>query len=214
MKHEELKDALAPMSSPNRRIKNNLADASTYLADLTASHGSAERKQLAEQALPGMLEAILKDIDELNAQAEKLRGAIMGAPQEVTLTHAAREALSYIITTATEGGDYTREDFRKWTDYRYNDEPNGRFYAEVTVHPNADIQNLMESPDCMNPIRMTPEELGKRLKHVMDHGKTNPEQRRIIYRLLDGDEDVAGECDVIDAGCLMQLAVYGEVIYG
>jgi len=130
-------------------------------------------------------------------------------PDPLTITQAAREALSYIICTATEGGHYTKEDFRRWEKYVHRDEEGGRFYAEVTVIPNDDVEGIP-----LDPIRMTPEELGKRLHHALEHGKVVPKHRSIILRLLDGDEDIAGECDVIDAGVMMQLAVYGEVVYG
>jgi hypothetical protein len=36
----------------------------------------------------------------------------------------------------------------------------------------------------------------------------------LIARLIAGDEDAAGEADVIDSGALLQIAVYGEVIFG
>jgi hypothetical protein len=48
------------------------------------------------------------------------------------LSDKALEAFSFIIVTATEGGEYTRSDYRKWTDYKHGDTDKG-FRAEVTV---------------------------------------------------------------------------------
>lgn len=134
----------------------------------------------------------------------------------------ALEALSYIIVTATEGGHYTREDFRKWTAYKHGDTllasmVNGSlvsekyFRAEVTVTPQKEA--LAEGIPA-TPIRLTPEELGCRLFHRLLDPKMTAHHRALIANLIAGDEDAAGEADVIDAGALLQIAVYGDVIFG
>jgi hypothetical protein len=130
----------------------------------------------------------------------------------------ALEALSYIIVTATEGGHYTREDFRKWEKYKHGDTEKG-FRAEVTVYPSkAALDNgaLLDDPHGLltKPIRLTPEELGRRLFLRLLDPKMAAHHRALIARLLAGDEDAAGEADVIDSGALLQIAVYGEVIFG
>jgi hypothetical protein len=138
-------------------------------------------------------------------------------PSNKPLKPEAIEALSYIITTATEGGEYTRDDFRIWRNYKHGDDEHGRFNAEVTVIPNDDVDGIPHTP-----IRMTPQELGRRLllaverNEIQDsgHPKVREHHRLMIARLAQGDQDIAGECDVVDAGALMQIAVYGEVVYG
>jgi hypothetical protein len=159
--------------------------------------------------LTDMADSLVKHADELRKLAEPVRRVF---------TPAGLEALSYIITTATEGGHYTREDFRIWRNYKHGDTgEGGRFHAEVTVIPNDDVEGIPHTP-----IRMTPEELGNRLldaferNEVEDDGrlKVRPHHALMIARLVNGDEEIAGECDVIDAGALMQIAVYGEVVYG
>lgn len=134
----------------------------------------------------------------------------------------ALEALSNIIVTATEGGHYTREDFRVWKDYKHGDTllasmVNGSlvsekyFRAEVTVSPSPDAHpENAQLPD----IRLTPEELGRRLFLRLLDPKMAAHHRALIARLLAGDEDAAGDADVIDSGALLQIAVYGEVIFG
>lgn len=134
----------------------------------------------------------------------------------------ALEALSNIIVTATEGGHYTRDDFREWKNYKHGDTlrasmVNGSlvsekyFRAEVTVSPSPDAHpENAQLPD----IRLTPEELGGRLfLHLLDP-KMAAHHRALIARLLAGDEDAAGDADVIDSGALLQIAVYGEVVFG
>lgn len=125
----------------------------------------------------------------------------------------ALEALSYVIVTATEGGHYTREDFRAWTKYKHGETDKG-FRAEVTVTPSRDA--LPDAcPNCpVTPIRLTPEELGRRLFLRLLDPKIVAHHRAFIARLIAGDEDVAGEMDVIDSGAMLQIAVYGEVIFG
>lgn len=130
----------------------------------------------------------------------------------------ALEALSYIIVTATEGGHYTREDFRKWEKYKHGDTEKG-FRAEVTVYPSkAALDNgaLLDDPHGLltKPIRLTPEELGGRLFRRLLNPKMAGHHRAFIARLIAGDEDVSGEMDVIDSGAMLQIAVYGEVIFG
>lgn len=122
----------------------------------------------------------------------------------------ALEALSYIIVTATEGGEYTREDFRKWTTYKHGETDKG-FRAEVTVHP---WPNVLPEGIPAEPMRVTPEELGSRLFRRLLDPKMAGHHRAFIARLIAGDEDVAGEMDVIDSGAMLQIAVYGDVIFG
>ncbi|CAB4149929.1 hypothetical protein UFOVP549_16 [uncultured Caudovirales phage] len=124
------------------------------------------------------------------------------------LSDKALEALSYVIVTATEGGHYTREDYAEWTTYKHGDTEKG-FRAEVTLHPNDDVEGIS-----LEPIRMTPEELGKRLAERFNLDKMPSHHALMILRLLAGDEDIAGEMDVIDSGAILQVAVYGETIYG
>jgi hypothetical protein len=154
--------------------------------------------------------------DEIESIARAIAAVEAKLPSNRALTPAALEGLSYIITTATEGGEYTRDDFRIWRDYKHGDDKDGRFHAEVVVVPNDDM------PGPCTPIRMTAAELGRRLLLAVERSevdetgryKVQPHHRLMIARLTEGDEDVAGECDVVDAGALMQIAVYGEVIYG
>jgi hypothetical protein len=128
------------------------------------------------------------------------------------LTDAQITALSYVITTATEGGIYTREDYREWTEYKHGDYGVGGQYfrAEVTLHPNTD-DGIEISGD---PIRMTAEEFARRLKPYVADPKIASHHRAMIARLLAGDDDIAGEMDVVDSGAVLQIAVYGEVVYG
>jgi hypothetical protein len=127
-----------------------------------------------------------------------------------TFSEKALEALSYIIVTATEGGHYTREDFSCWKKYKHGETDKG-FRAEVTVSPSPDAHpENAQLPD----IRLTPEELGRRLFLRLLDPKMAAHHRALIARLIAGDEDAAGEADVIDSGALLQIAVYGEVIFG
>jgi hypothetical protein len=139
------------------------------------------------------------------------------------LSDKALEALSYIIVTATEGGHYTSEDFSCWKKYKHGDsfsvttDGNGQkisssyFRAEVTVSPSPDAHpENAQLPD----IRLTPEELGRRLFLRLLDPKITGHHRALIARLIAGDEDAAGEADVIDSGALLQIAVYGEVVFG
>lgn len=123
-----------------------------------------------------------------------------------TLSNEALEALSYVITTATEGGSYTRDDFRKWTKYRHGDTPEG-FRAEITVFPNDDVEGLS-----LDPVTLTPEELARRLWGVLTAPATPNKFRADIASILFGGD--YGDGDVIRDGALLQLAVYGDIIYG
>lgn len=122
----------------------------------------------------------------------------------------ALEALSNVIVTATEGGEYTRSDFYHWKKYKHGETDKG-FRAEVTVSPSPDAHpENAQLPD----IRLTPEELGRRLFLRLLDPKIAAHHRAFIARLIAGDEDVAGEMDVIDSGAMLQIAVYGEVVFG
>jgi hypothetical protein len=139
----------------------------------------------------------------------------MHNPDQPTITlpafsDKALEALSYIIVTATEGGEYTRSDFSCWKKYKHGETDKG-FRAEVTVSPSPDAHpENAQLPD----IRLTPEELGRRLFLRLLDPKMAAHHRALIARLIAGDEDAAGDADVIDSGALLQIAVYGEVIFG
>jgi hypothetical protein len=204
---DALREALRRVPYLGRDVKNSATNTASAIEDLSSPY--AERRDFANKALPATVAAILRDIGELEALGKQIREAMGEKPAVPVLTPEASEALSYIITTATEGGDYTREDFRTWRDYKHGDEGGGRFYAEVTVIPNDDEPGV----PC-TPVRLTPEELGRRLRLALDSADTMAEHRLMIARLLEGDEDVAGEMDVIDSGAMFQLAVYGKVIYG
>ena len=122
----------------------------------------------------------------------------------------ALEALSNVIVTATEGGHYTREDFSCWKKYKHGETDKG-FRAEVTVSPSPDAHpENAQLPD----IRLTPEELGRRLYLRLLDPKIAGHHRAFIARLIAGDEDVAGDMDVVDSGAILQIAVYGEVVFG
>jgi hypothetical protein len=139
-----------------------------------------------------------------------------------TFSCKALEALSNIIVTATEGGHYTRDDFSEWKNYKHGDTlaasmvdgslaTEKYFRAEVTVSPSPDAHpENAQLPD----IRLTPEELGRRLFLRLLDPKMAAHHRALIARLLAGDEDAAGDADVIDSGALLQIAVYGEVVFG
>jgi hypothetical protein len=130
--------------------------------------------------------------------------------------------LSYVIVTAVEGGSYTRDDYREWKEYAHADQADGSFRAGVTVIPNRDgpYQGLDKVPE----VRVTPEwfhaqltKLVTKSMDLLDDGKSAPLRGRLLKNailLLMGDDEVAGDCDVIDSGALLQAAVYGEVIYG
>lgn len=131
--------------------------------------------------------------------------------------------LSYVIVTAVEGGHYTRDDYREWKEYAHADQADGSFRAGVTVIPNRQGPYAHMSP--VPEIRVTPEWFHAQLTKLVtksmdlldDDGKSAPLRGRLLKNavlLLMGDDEVAGDCDVIDSGALLQAAVYGEVIYG
>jgi hypothetical protein len=89
----------------------------------------------------------------------------------------------------------------------------------VTVHPSKAAFSdsvLLDDPHGLltKPIRLTPEVLAGRLFPKLIDPKMAGHHRAMIARLLAGDEDIAGEMDVIDAGAILQIAVYGDVIFG
>jgi len=133
--------------------------------------------------------------------------------------------LSYVIVTAVEGGSYTRDDYRTWKDYGHADRNDGSFYAAVTVIPNRHGPYADVEKDRLPEIRVTPEWFHAQLTKLVlksmsmidDDGKSAPLRGRLLKNamlLLMGDEEVPGDCDVVDSGALLQAAVYGEVIYG
>lgn len=131
------------------------------------------------------------------------------------------EAFSYVIVTAVEGGSYTRSDFKTWKEYAHADGPYG-FQAAVTVVPNKD--GPFDTDADPEPIRVTADWFAKRIltevlnsMSVYPSKSDGPLKGKLLSKavlLLVGDEDVAGDVDVIDAGALLQVAVYGDVIYG
>jgi hypothetical protein len=131
--------------------------------------------------------------------------------------------LSYVIVTAVEGGHYTRDDYREWKEYAHADQADGSFRAGVTVIPNR--EGPYKGLDKVPEIRVTPEWFHAQLTKLVtksmdlldDDGKSAPLRGRLLKNailLLMGDDEVAGDCDVIDSGALLQAAVYGEVLYG
>ena len=132
--------------------------------------------------------------------------------------------LSYIIVTAVEGGSYTRDDYREWKEYAHADQADGSFRAGVTVIPNRHGPYADLDKGKLPEIRVTPEwfhaqltKLVTKSMDLLDDGDQAPLKGRLLKNailLLMGDDDVAGDCDVVDSGALLQAAVYGEVIYG
>ena len=123
----------------------------------------------------------------------------------------AFEALSYVIVTCTEGGCYTRDDFKKWTTYKHGNTPEG-FRAEVTVYPSPDALGDDATEADLAPVRLTPEEFAKRLLPLLVAEKTPTHLRADIANILFAGE--YGDGDVIRDGALMQLAIYGDVVFG
>ncbi|CAB4138803.1 hypothetical protein UFOVP341_21 [uncultured Caudovirales phage] len=151
----------------------------------------------------------------------------MSTPETNPLDPKVLEAFSYVIVTAVEGGHYTRDDYREWTQYAHADGPDGFFQAAVTVYPNR--VGKYDSDEKPDPVRVTADWFARRIVQgvlskigeryqILGIPKTGPEIPAALFdkatRLILGDEDVAGEIDVVDAGALLQVAVYGEVIYG
>lgn len=131
--------------------------------------------------------------------------------------------LSYVIVTAVEGGHYTRDDYREWKEYAHADQADGSFRAGVTVIPNR--EGPYKGLDKVPEVRVTPEWFHAQLTKLVtksmdlidDDGKSAPLRGRLLKNailLLMGDDEVAGDCDVIDSGALLQAAVYGKVLYG
>lgn len=143
-----------------------------------------------------------------------------------TLDPKILEAFSYVIVTAVEGGSYTRDDYKTWTDYAHADGPHG-FQAAVTVYPNR--VGKYADDDNPDPVRVTADWFARRIVQALintmgkqyaliGHNQNTPVIPEVLYgkalKLAIGDEDVAGDIDVVDAGALLQVAVYGKVIYG
>jgi hypothetical protein len=133
--------------------------------------------------------------------------------------------LSYVIVTAVEGGSYTRDDYREWKEYAHADQADGSFRAGVTVIPNRHGPYAHVEKDKLPEIRVTPEwfhaqltKLATESMNMIDEDNNKAPLRgrllKIALLLLMGDEEVPGDCDVVDSGALLQAAVYGEVIYG
>ena len=131
------------------------------------------------------------------------------------------EALSNVIVTATEGGCYTAEDYQEWKDYAHAENADRGFRAAVTVIPHG--YAFADGKDPQKEIRVTPEWLHEQISKLvvadidlMLSGQQQELGHRFgqAVRILAGDEDVAGEWDVIDAGAILQTAVYGKVVFG
>jgi hypothetical protein len=133
--------------------------------------------------------------------------------------------LSYVIVTAVEGGSYTRDDYREWKEYAHADQADGSFRAGVTVIPNRHGPYADLDKGKLPEIRVTPEWFHAQLTKLVtksmtmidDDDNQAPLKGRLLKNailLLMGDEEVPGDCDVVDSGALLQAAVYGEVIYG
>jgi hypothetical protein len=118
-----------------------------------------------------------------------------------------------IIVTCTEGGMYTKEDYKKWTKYKHSGEDNR---AEVSLVPH-DIALQDNNPGDVL-IHVTPEYLHARfseelVKLITGKG-TGLDKHWVgpLAKALAGDEDFIP--DVVEAGALLQIAIYGEVVYG
>jgi hypothetical protein len=131
------------------------------------------------------------------------------------------EALSNVIVTATEGGCYTREDYRVWKDYAHGENADRGFRAAVTVFPHLDA--FADGKDPQKEIRVNAEWLHEQISKlvVADIDRLLAGEKQELghrfgqaVRILTGDEDVAGEWDVVDAGAILQTAVYGKVVFG
>lgn len=131
------------------------------------------------------------------------------------------DALSNVIVTATEGGSYTRDDYRLWKEYAHSENADRGFRAAVTVIPHQDA--FADGKDPIKEVRVTPEWLHEQISKlvVADIDRLIAGKKQLLghrfgqaVRILTGDEDVAGEWDVVDAGAILQTAVYGEVVFG
>jgi hypothetical protein len=119
-----------------------------------------------------------------------------------------------IIVTCTEGGFYTKEDYKRWSKYKHSGEHNR---AEVTIEPHNICEYAFEDGDRLVEIRVTPEWLASRftgelLKLLKGESKIPACYIGDLAKALAGDEDYIP--DVVEAGALLQIAVYGEVVYG
>jgi hypothetical protein len=119
-----------------------------------------------------------------------------------------------IIVTCTEGGCYTKEDYKLWKKYKHSGEDNNR--AEVTLIPH-DV-GLQDNNKGDIEIRVTPEylhaRLGEELVKLITGKDSALEQHWVgpLAKALAGDDDFIP--DVVEAGALLQIAIYGEVVYG
>lgn len=119
-----------------------------------------------------------------------------------------------IIVTCTEGGFYTKEDYKTWSKYKHSGEHNR---AEVTIEPNEECEYAHSDGEALIEIRVTPEWLATRFTQELIkllEGKSKIPACYIgdLAKALAGDEDYIP--DVVEAGAMLQIAVYGEVIYG
>jgi hypothetical protein len=117
-----------------------------------------------------------------------------------------------IIVTCTEGGMYTKEDYKKWTKYKHSGEDNR---AEVTIVPH-DI-GLQDNNTGDVLIHVTPEYLATRftqelIKTLNGTGALDKKWIGPLAKALAGDDNFIP--DVVEAGALLQIAIYGEVVYG
>lgn len=117
-----------------------------------------------------------------------------------------------IIVTCTEGGSYTKDDYKKWTKYKHSGENNR---AEVSLVPYDVALQDNNNGDVL--IHVTPEYLHSRFGEELVkliNGKSGLEQHWVgpLAKALAGDEDFIP--DVVEAGALLQIAIYGEVVYG
>ena len=119
-----------------------------------------------------------------------------------------------IIVTCTEGGEYTRDDYKNWTKYKHSGENNR---SEVTLVPNLDAIDEHSFVQNEDQIRVTPEWLHQRfsdelIKLINGQSKLSAHWVGPLAKAIAGDEDFIP--DVVEAGALLQIAVYGEVVYG
>ena len=127
-----------------------------------------------------------------------------------------------IIVTCTEGGVYTREDYKSWHKYKHSGKDSR---ASVTLVPNDDCEvapdtyKLLVHDEVINEhvIVVTPEFLAARFTRLLvdeisGQGKAGKVWVGPLAKALAADEDFIP--DVVEAGAMLQLAVYGEVVYG
>jgi hypothetical protein len=119
-----------------------------------------------------------------------------------------------IIVTCTEGGCYTRDDYKTWSKYKHGGEHNR---AEVTIVPNLEAIDEHSYAQSEDQIRVTPEWLHRRfadelIKLIDGKSKLGSHWVGSLAKALAGDDDFIP--DVVEAGALLQIAVYGEVVYG